>query len=193
MSVKSEGKGSTRKAAQPPAPIDALTGFPGPALEITDGGEIRALNAAGRRLMAVLDRRDANEAALAMLDLIKKACDQGSAARSTLTVPGEAASGMRKLDMTVVPIAARQAYVVGLDITAALDAVAASEQRYRDLVEISADFAWETGADGTFTFVSGNGAFGFATRMLLGKNPRDLLLRDPGAAAVLPLDRRAHV
>lgn len=193
MSVKSEGKRPTRKAAQPPAPIDALTGFPGPALEITDGGEIRALNAAGRRLMAVLDRRDANEAALAMLDLIKKACDQGSAARSTLTVPGEAAAGMRTLDMTVVPIAARQAYVVGLDITAALDAVAASEQRYRDLVEISADFAWETGADGTFTFVSGNGAFGFATRMLLGKNPRDLLLRDPGAAAVLPFNTPAPV
>jgi diguanylate cyclase (GGDEF)-like protein/PAS domain S-box-containing protein len=193
MSIKSEGKRSARKAAHAPVPLEALTGFPGPALEITDDGEIQALNAAGRRLMATLDRRDANDAALAMLELIKTACDQGSAARATLTMPGEAAAGLRTLDMTVVPVATRQAYVIGLDITPAIDAAAASERRYRDLVEIAADFAWETGPDGTFTFVSGNGAFGFAARMLLGKNPRDLMLRDPGAGAVIPFNTPAPV
>jgi diguanylate cyclase (GGDEF)-like protein/PAS domain S-box-containing protein len=193
MSIKSEEKRPTRKAAHTPVALEALTGFPGPALEITDDGEIRALNAAGRRLMAALDRRDANDAALAMLELIKTACDQGSAARATLTVPGEAGAGVRTLDMTVVPVAARQAFVIGLDITAALDAAAASERRYRDLVEIAAEFAWETGPDGTFTFVSGSGAFGFAARMLLGKNPRDLMLRDPGAGAVIPFNTPAPV
>jgi diguanylate cyclase (GGDEF)-like protein/PAS domain S-box-containing protein len=116
-----------------------------------------------------------------------------TAARATLTLPGEAPAGARTLDVTVVPVGARQAYVIGLDITAALDAAAASERRYRDLVEIAADFAWETGADGTFTFVSGSGAFGFAARMLLGKNPRDLMLRDPGAGAVLPFNAPAPV
>jgi diguanylate cyclase (GGDEF)-like protein/PAS domain S-box-containing protein len=193
MSVKSEGKRPPRKAVPPAVPTDALVGFPGPALEITGEGEIRALNAAGRRLIAVLDRRDANDAALAMLDLIKNACDQGTAARGPLILPGDGGNGRRTLDVTVVPMAARQAFVVALDITAALEAAAASERRYRDLIEIAADFAWETGADGTFTFVSGNGAFGFATRMLLGKNPRDLLLRDPGAAAVLPFNTLAPV
>jgi diguanylate cyclase (GGDEF)-like protein/PAS domain S-box-containing protein len=193
MPLKSEGKRGSRRTEQSVASIDALAAFPGPALEITDGGEIRALNPPGRRLMAILDRRDANEAALAMLDLIKTACDQGVAARATLTLPGEGEGGTRTLETTVVPIAARQAFVIGLDITATLDAVAASERRYRELVELSADFAWETGADGTFTFVSGNGAFGFATKMLLGKNPRDLLLRDPGAAAILPFNTPAPV
>ena len=193
MPLKSEGKRGARKTEPSVSSTDALAAFPGPALEITDGGEIRALNAPGRRLMAVLDRRDANEAALAMLELIKTACDQGAAARATLSLPGEKEGEIRTLETTVVPIAARQAFVIGLDITGALDAVAASERRYRELVELSADFAWETGADGTFTFVSGSGAFGFATKMLLGKNPRDLLLRDPGAAAILPFNTPAPV
>lgn len=35
-----------------------------------------------------------------------------------------------------------------------------SRQRYKDLVEISSDFAWETGAAGTFTFVSPGGGVG---------------------------------
>lgn len=193
MSLKSEGKRPSRKAAQPTASVEALTGFPGPTLEITDGGEIRALNAPGRHLIATLDRRDANEAALAMLELIKTACDQGTAARATLTLPAEDGGGSRALDTTVIPVAARAAFVIGLDITAALDAAAASERRYRQLVELSADFAWETGADGTFTFVSGSGAFGFATKLLLGKNPRDLLLHDPGASAVHPFNTPAPV
>ncbi len=193
MPLKSEAKRGARKTGQSADLVSALASFPGPALEITDDGEIRALNAHGRRLMAVLDRRDANEAALAMLDLIKTACDQGAAARATLTLPGEGQGGPRTLETMVVPVAARQAFVIGLDITATLDAAAASERRYRELVELSADFAWETGPDGTFTFVSGNGAFGFATKMLLGKNPRDLLLRDPGAAAILPFNTPAPV
>ena len=92
MSIKSEGKRPARRAAQAPVLLDAFAGFPGPTLEITDDGEIRALNAAGRRLMATLDRREANDAALAMLDLIKAACDRGSAARATLTLPGESVS-----------------------------------------------------------------------------------------------------
>ena len=63
MSIKSEGKRPARRAVQTPIPLEALGGFPGPALEITEDGEIRALNPAGRRLIAVLDRRDANDAA----------------------------------------------------------------------------------------------------------------------------------
>jgi diguanylate cyclase (GGDEF)-like protein/PAS domain S-box-containing protein len=193
MPLKSEAKRGAFKAQQPADSSEALASFPGPTLEITDDGEIRALNTPGRRLMAILDRRDANEAALAMLDLIKTACDQGAAARATLTLAGDGKGGSRTMETMVVPIAARQAFVIGLDITAALGAAAVSERRYRELVELAADFAWETGPDGTFTFVSGNGAFGFATKMLLGKNPRDLLLRDPGAAAILPFNTPAPV
>ncbi len=44
-----------------------------------------------------------------------------------------------------------------------------SRQRYKDLVEISSDFAWETGAAGTFTFVSPGGALGYDPDDLVGK------------------------
>lgn len=44
-----------------------------------------------------------------------------------------------------------------------------SRQRYKDLVEISSDFAWETAADGTFAFVSPRGALGWKPDGLVGK------------------------
>ena len=37
-----------------------------------------------------------------------------------------------------------------------------SRQRYKDLVDISSDFAWECAADGRFVFVSPRGALGFS-------------------------------
>lgn len=42
-----------------------------------------------------------------------------------------------------------------------------SRQRYKDLVEISSDFAWETRDDGTFAFVSPRGALGYAAAELV--------------------------
>ena len=192
MSLKSNGKrGARNKAQEPAASADALAVFPGPTLEITASGEIRALNAAGRRLMAMLDRRDANDAATALMDLIKTACDQGDAARAALSLPGDGDAGIRTLETTVVPVGRKQAFVIAIDVTATLEVLAASERRYRDLVDLAADFAWETGPDGCFTFVSGTGVFGYASRTLIGKNPRDLLLRDPGATAIQPFNTPA--
>ena len=66
--------------------------------------------------------------------------------------------------------------------------------RYVDLTHtITAGFGVLPEGFYSLTLVSGNGAFGFATKMLLGKNPRDLLLRDPGAAAILPFNTPAPV
>jgi diguanylate cyclase (GGDEF)-like protein/PAS domain S-box-containing protein len=193
MSLKSEGKrGTGSKAGTPAASAAALAAFPGPTLEITASGDIQALNAAGARLMTVLGRRDANEAATALMELIKTACDQGDAARGALLLPGEDGASRRTLDTTVVPVGRKQAFIIGIDITGTLEALATSEHRYRNLIELAADFAWETGPDGCFTFVS-RGAFGYASRLLIGKNPRDLLLRDPGAAAILPFNTPAPV
>jgi diguanylate cyclase (GGDEF)-like protein/PAS domain S-box-containing protein len=196
MSLKSEGKRVARsKSGAPAASEAALTGFPGPTLEITADGAIKALNDAGRRLMAALDGRAASEAATALLDLIKTAFDQGAAARTSLTLPGDNddEGAPRTLDTTVVPAGPKHAFVIAVDVTDTLDALAGSERRYRDLVDLAADFAWETGPDGCFTFVSGSGAFGYASRLLVGKNPRDLLLRESGAATILPFNTPAPV
>jgi len=49
------------------------------------------------------------------------------------------------------------------------EALIESRQRYKDLVEISSDFAWETDETGRFTFVSPKGVLGWSPEDLLGR------------------------
>ncbi|MDV7338106.1 diguanylate cyclase [Terasakiella sp. A23] len=52
-----------------------------------------------------------------------------------------------------------------------------SRQRFKDLVEISSDFAWEVGADGHFIFVSQRGAVGYEPDELIQKHSEDIVLK----------------
>nr|WP_246423073.1 diguanylate cyclase [Roseospira visakhapatnamensis] len=54
-------------------------------------------------------------------------------------------------------------------------ALADSRTRYKDFVELSSDFTWETGSHGRFTFVSPAGAVGHEARALVNTDPVDLL------------------
>ena len=53
-----------------------------------------------------------------------------------------------------------------------------SRQRMKELLELSCDFAWETDANGLFSFVTSGGALGHETLDLLGSDPVDLVLSD---------------
>ncbi len=95
----------------------------------------------------------------------------------------------RAYDVVVLPWAdGTAALLLGRDVTLERSLRAAlveSRQRYKDLVEISNDFAWETDAEGRFVFVSPRGALGYDAADLVGRPARELLL-DPesgGAAA----------
>lgn len=83
-------------------------------------------------------------------------------------------------DIAVLPwVEGAAALLLGRDVTLERSLRAAlveSRQRYKDLVEISADFAWETDAEGNFTFVSPRGALGFAASELAGIAARSLLI-----------------
>jgi diguanylate cyclase (GGDEF)-like protein/PAS domain S-box-containing protein len=64
---------------------------------------------------------------------------------------------------------------MGLDDGIALDrtlreALIESRQRFKDLVEISSDFAWETDAAGRFVYVSPPGALGWSVAELVGSD-----------------------
>jgi diguanylate cyclase (GGDEF)-like protein/PAS domain S-box-containing protein len=61
-----------------------------------------------------------------------------------------------------------------------------SRQRYKDLVEISSDFAWETGARGTFVFVSPGGALGYTADELVGKKAVGFVELPEGVDVDLP-------
>ncbi len=50
-------------------------------------------------------------------------------------------------------------------------ALAESRARYKALVELTSDFAWETGPDGAFVFVSPRGALGYEAAELVGRQP----------------------
>jgi len=63
------------------------------------------------------------------------------------------------------------------------DALLDSRQRWRDLVEMAADFAWETDADGRLTFVAPDPALGWPASELLGSQAEALLAAEDGGAA----------
>ena len=95
----------------------------------------------------------------------------------------------RAFDVVVLPWAGGTvALLLGRDVTLERSLRAAlveSRQRYKDLVEISNDFAWETDAEGRFVFVSPRGALGYPATALVGRRAGDLLLdHAPGGGAV---------
>lgn len=65
-----------------------------------------------------------------------------------------------------------------------------SRQRYKDLVEISSDFAWETGEDGTFVFVSPGGALGYGADDLVGMEAKGFVDMQEGVDVDLPFTTR---
>jgi diguanylate cyclase (GGDEF)-like protein/PAS domain S-box-containing protein len=86
----------------------------------------------------------------------------------------------RAFDVVVLPWAGgTTALLLGRDVTLERSLRAAlveSRQRYKDLVEISNDFAWETDAEGRFVFVSPRGALGYSATALVGRAASELLL-----------------
>lgn len=67
-----------------------------------------------------------------------------------------------------------------------------SRRRYKDLVECSVDFAWETDADGKFCFVSSHGALGYPAKWLDGVHVHSLL-EDEDLMATNPFVARERV
>ena len=98
----------------------------------------------------------------------------------------EALAFDRVVEATVVPLEDSTALVLireqALD-TSLRDALIESRQRFKSLVEIVSDFAWETDAEGVFVFVSPQGALGWSAAELLGRRASDFLI-DPSEAQV---------
>ena len=92
-------------------------------------------------------------------------------------------------DLTVLPLGHGGALVIGRcsSVECSLrDALMDSRQRYKDFVECSSDFAWETDALGSFVFVSPRGALGFSASDLSGSNVRDQMHSRNDEAQPLP-------
>ena len=161
----------------------AFAQFPGAVLIAGHNGIVLGANEQGEPIGQILqagrheELRAAIQAALA-----------GTTAQVSPLVISTTASGAdgsttpveRAYDVVVLPWAdGTVALLLGRDVTLERSLRAAlveSRQRYKDLVEISNDFAWETDSEGRFVFVSPRGALGYEATELVGRLARELLL-----------------
>jgi diguanylate cyclase (GGDEF)-like protein/PAS domain S-box-containing protein len=170
-------------------------GYPGPLVIAGIDGTLYPLNDSGLGFVPLLDgalreQLDAlmalaSEAGVAQSDAVRLLDERLGTALSIFVVPLDRIDGH-----------ATTFFVLGRDATLdsnLREALVESRQRYKDLVECSSDFVWETGADGSFEFVTTRGALGFSPEELIGRSARVLLDRRRTAPTALPFESREPV
>lgn len=145
-----------------------IKGFPGIVMITDRRGLILEATEAATALRAGLD----DDASGLLAGLVARAHGEGP-----LYEPITLGDGV-PYDLAVLPLGQGGALVIGRcsSIERSLrDALIDSRQRYKDFVECSSDFAWETDTMGSFVFVSPRGALGYAASELSGRNARDFM------------------
>lgn len=159
-------------AAAPPSD-SILNGFPGPLLMFSPSADLQSAQPEDCPLALLLRAGGGAEAqALVAVCASSRMANQG-------TVQVESGDGIYTYDLTVLPLPDGRVAMLAREVTLHHNLRAAlveSRQRYKDFVEISSDFAWETGIDGTFVFVSPRGALGHPAADLIGRDPVDLVM-----------------
>jgi len=189
---------ATEVEAQPlAAQLDAgaaVAGFAGPALLLSVRGEVIATNADAAPLATLFGSRGDAELKATVAEL---AATGGSLQRRVRLADAE---GERVYDLSVFALTTAghgpAALAVARDST--LDAtlgraLVASRQLFRDLVDCSADFAWETDTDGRFSFVSPKGALGYSAKELNGRLAGDLVDAERSEATAIPFEAQLPV
>jgi len=143
--------------------------FPGAAILVGRHGVGMGLNSRGEALLADTATERWEHATVQIAAVVQR----GFAAVEALTLE-------RVLEAIVLPLADQGSALVlvrdqGLE-TNLREALIESRQRFKALVEISSDFAWETNTDGIFTFVSPHGALGWTAAELLGRRASEFLI-----------------
>ncbi len=150
-----------------------ITGYPGPALLVSEDDIVLTANGQARALLAADPGWWRNTA------LWRKAALAGLADQRSTGHRGP--DGPMVYDWLAIGLPRSELLVLGRDVTLERrlqQTLTESRQRYKDLVEASSDFAWETDRDGRFVFVSRRGALGFAAEALIGRHPRTLVHDD---------------
>ncbi|MBY0509464.1 MAG: diguanylate cyclase [Rhodospirillaceae bacterium] len=100
----------------------------------------------------------------------------------------------QNLQVTLVPLDEGQGtllFVRDLTLDNSLRlALVDSRRRYKDFIDISTDFAWETGADRRFSFVPPRGALGYSADGLMAMEPVALMVTESSSGDSPFLTRR---
>lgn len=143
-----------------------IAAYPGPALRVDAAEQVVEANRAARMLFA---------AETPWWDLLTgRLSDVAEGIVPPPSVQVAAADGVVIVEWMVTRLPDGSFLLFGRDTTLERklrQALTESRLRYKDLVEISSDFAWETGADGRLVFVSPGGALGYAAEALVGQDP----------------------
>ncbi len=168
--------------------------FPGAVLLAGQNNMVLGANATAEPIAALLNRGGCTE----LRDAIAAALAGRAAQVNPLLLPPENDTKTVELafDVAVLPWCdGAAALLLGRDVTlerSLRSALIESRQRYKDLVEAACDFAWETDAEGRFTFVSSQGALGYSAAQLIGV-PTLYLQIDQTAVQDSPFTTRALV
>ncbi len=146
-----------------------------PALLVTGNDRLHALTPAAAGLVA--------DEALQEAFLAAAAQAQDESRVLPISLDGSESSGAEALEGVLMPLTDGGSLLVGRNMAAhhsLREALIESRRRYKDLVEVSSDFAWEVAVDEGFTFVSPGGALGYSASALMAISPEDLLLNHHG-------------
>ncbi len=154
----------------------ALNAYPGPAFILNATGAVIAANARADSLKLAIVQGLINGAERFAQWTSDIQSGPNPAVVECLPAPS---GGSIYIELVGLPLMDGTVLVVGRDVTLERNLRAAlveSRQRYKDLVEISSDFAWETSSDGRFVFVSPKGALGYAPEDLVGRHPSEFVI-----------------
>jgi diguanylate cyclase (GGDEF)-like protein/PAS domain S-box-containing protein len=143
---------------------------------VTGDGRIEPANPVATEFAARLSAEDVAK--------LSAAAAKSKLAERALVDMVDVGSGERlqNLQVTLVPLSEGRGtllFVRDLTLDTSLRlALVDSRRRYKDFIDISTDFAWETGPDQRFTFVPPRGALGYNADALMAVEPGALMTAD---------------
>jgi diguanylate cyclase (GGDEF)-like protein/PAS domain S-box-containing protein len=153
---------------------EALQRYEEAVFRIAPDGIIEPANPVAKEFGARLPEAD-----LARLRLTAAASQSAGRALVDMVDVGETGN-QQNLQVTLVPLSDNRGtllFVRDLTLDNSLRvALVDSRRRYKDFIEISTDFTWETGPAGRFAFVPPRGALGYTADALMALEPKSLVV-----------------
>lgn len=179
--------------------------YQGPALVLGDGTTLLAKNLAADPFCAILADLDEDnkDVGVFLKNVVERITNTGNPVmrRVELLQPKDPGAGSRWFDLVVLPVylpdtSGASALMLAHEITLERNltkALVTSRELFRDLVNCSSDFAWETDRNGVFIYVSARGAAGYSPQSLNGQQAQSLIEPDAPGANAFPFSTRDKV